>query len=174
MFVELYSAFVKNYLFFIFYFKCLSNVCLPSTLFRTQSMLLEDLSSPNLTTTPVHLKKNRPVVPGAVACTFEYSCAFIRDQWRGMRVEDWEHDGMFQPWSDQHDLGSNKHHGALQIPAETLPRFKRTISRPEGEKLCGRRCNYAQIITSWQFISENMNIWHRCLGYVCISTTSNY
>lgn len=59
----------------------------------------------------------------------------------------------------------------LSHAGETPPRIKRTISGPEGEKLCGRRCNYARIITSRQFISENMSIRHKCLGTVCISTS---
>ncbi len=49
-FIQLLSKIIYCFLF-------QRNVCLPSTLFRTQSMLLEYVSSPNLTTTPVHLNK---------------------------------------------------------------------------------------------------------------------
>lgn len=99
-----------------------------------------DVSTPNTVwsrSKHTWTKEGLSVVPGA-ACTSEYRCAFIRDQWQGKRVEDWDRGGMFQPWSDLHDLGSNKHHGALQIPAEqrrrNTPTHQKNNQRARGRE----------------------------------------
>lgn len=158
----------------------LKNICLriPSTPFRTQSMLFKDFA---VTAQPFQCtwtKADWLFVPGAVLCTSSTAVLLFVI---GGRAWGWKIESVVACFSPDQicmisALTSITAHcrSPLSRAGETPPRFKRTISRPEGEKLSGRRCNYARIITSRQFISENMRIRHKCLGTVCISRTSNY